>query len=84
VHRGANADPGLHCEAASEPQHLRAIGLHREIAQETRIGMRTGSHRPAEHGPEPPMQHGMIERGIGPGPEHPVGFAMQPQQFFGE
>jgi hypothetical protein len=30
------------------------------------------------------MQHGMIERGIGPGPEHPVGFAMQPQQFFGE
>ena len=38
VHRGADSDAPLGGEAAGQPQHFRAIGLHRKVPQRAGIG----------------------------------------------
>jgi hypothetical protein len=49
VNRRTDCDARLHAEHASEPQHLSAIGPHREVAQRARIrGPRQGA-RSSQH-----------------------------------
>ena len=83
VDRRADANTGFGRPAARQAQHLGAVRLHQEVALEPRVGIVAGVDRPAEDRPQLAVKHGVIDGGIGPLPEDPVGLPVEPQEFPG-
>src|ERR671919_226070 len=79
--RGTDLDTVLRSETTRQAQHLRTVRLHWKIAQRTGVGSPVDMDRPAEHRTQFPVEHGMIECGIGPGPEGRIGFSVQTQEL---
>jgi hypothetical protein len=77
----ADPDTTLGRQTARESKHLRAIRLHRKIAEGARIDSWAEVESPPEHCVQAVIQVGMIDRRIGPAPEAWVRHTMEVQQF---
>ena len=80
MHRGADLNAALGRQAAGQPQHFGAVGLHREIPQRPRVGRLADMHMPAKDGVQRAGEHGLVDRGVRPAPEGPIGLAVGAQQ----
>src|SRR5947207_12774558 len=81
MHRGTRLDAALGGKTAGEPQHLRAVCLHRKVAERSGVGVRGYLDPPAKDRVDAALQHGVIQHLIGPAPEGAISVVMELQQF---
>jgi len=67
-------------QAASQPEHFRAIGLHEKVAKRARIEVRSYMVGPAENGLLPSVQNSFVNSVVQQAPKHFVNLAVHSQQ----
>ena len=64
MHGGADLNSALGCQAGGQPHHFRAVGLHGEIPQASRVGRLADMHMPPEDGVQRAGEYGGVEGGV--------------------
>src|SRR6267142_714393 len=84
MYRAANWNAALGRQTRSDAHHLRAIALHWEIAQRSRVRIFADMHVPTKHRMQRAMQHSVVKRGIRPAPKGGEGLLRWRQRVRGD
>jgi hypothetical protein len=83
VDGAAHLKPGFDHEAAGEPQHFRAVGLHQKVRQRSVSGVLIDMDDPSQSRDQIAMEDGKMDRAFGPFPELSIGLTVHAQKVLG-